>query len=548
MGTHATTDDTIQTTPTQTATPQEEMTRRKGLSVAPKINIGKEIVGMSGAKKAKSILEATQKQAKSVRDWLLNSEAGFDFRDYINKEAQDKPEFLEMDMDVEEKDPDGKPVTVYKTVAVVLSIYNAKIEAYLNWGEEEFMKAFYAVETESLTDEEKQARMHPLVQRLIRRAAHTALWKFEVSKSKSLEELDFAIRKFFEDGYLEEALDEEVKQEKQRLYSGGKHQLIYGPEGKLYKLVNAERFGRMGDDTATKEEVCGIVVEREFNLKSFLAKEADMKDQQMVKGSEMTIENLWKGDVVGNGLCALSYHTQNNPPQKRVLQVKLDGNGLIWLNEASIVLVEWVKKIRDGKIRFNLDELFDEEGYLLKANDLSKPTASRHLAGTDLELWLERRRLISAFRDRVHYALESWMIRERGGRQNQQKVGKPALYQSKERPKVKSVSPETLRVIQQDLGYIGTISAIAWLVDGKPGDAVLVVSEFDGLEVMAIRMRRRYEDGKSLVSMTNAWREAEQHFDGLKNKEFEEKPRFDGVDDPLGKFLRVSWRQTKFPG
>ena len=106
-----------------------------GLKVAPKINISKATVGLDGIAKARAIIQAIIAQAKSVKDWLMKSDTGFNLVRDIDQAVRDEgPEFLDIMINMEEQCPEGT-FTVSRTTREVRDIFKVKINAYLNWGE-----------------------------------------------------------------------------------------------------------------------------------------------------------------------------------------------------------------------------------------------------------------------------------------------------------------------------------------------------------------------------------------------------------------------------
>ncbi len=531
--------------PASTAVDALSRQKKGGLKAAPKFKLGG-TAGLGAIAKAMAIIKQVTGQALAVKNWLLNVANGFTLLQEIDKAvAEYGPEVLDVVTDMEEEGPEG-PVTVSMTTGELQRVTQVKVNAYLGWGNPKVMEAFNGLEKD-LTAEEVGARQDLTVQKLIRRAAHTARWLFKLSGVKTSEELRSLTTTLFNEGYLEEASGEEIKEEGRRVQGGGKHHLIRGPEGKLYKLTNDNRFGRMGDDMATVEEVFGKVAELSSSLRSKEVHAAKAKEDQLKEDSEMEIDALWADRRYGNGLCALEWFTKDSRSQRRVLQVRLDESGCIWPVAASEGLDYDIQMAKNMKLRILLADLKDERGNLLRADKLPEMKVSRTLEEDEYQLFCERKKVFYRFRELVHLAFEDWMT---GRPQPSPQPEKPRPKRT-ERPKAKPVSPATLQMIHKDLGYIDTITAMEWLLEEKAGDAVMVISEWnDGkntFEVLAIRMRRIVREGKRFIAMVNAWHEAEGFFAGLKEKEFEEKLRFEGVDEPLGKFLRACWRQAKHP-
>lgn len=530
---------------------KEKLVRMGGLRSVPKIGVGGTTMGLDAIKKARAIIRATIEEAKSVKEWLMNIQTGFSFVREIDKGIrEDGPDFLEVPVDMEEQRPGGTAVTVTRTAREARNISQVKIDAYLNWGEEKEMEALDALD-EQLSPEEKEARRDPIVQKLIRRAAHTARWLFKLSEVKILEEIHVLVAGFYQEGYLEQATDQEIKEDERRFHGGDKNHLVRGPKSGLYKLTNDDRFGRMGDDVATVEEIFGKVAEVSQRLQKKEAdalqqKENRLKDPEI---SNMTIADLWEGRQHGNGLCALEWFTKEGRAERRILQVRLDDSDSIWLEDANDDdLMETVESARKEKIRIPLEEFKNEDGGLLFADELPKKKAVGLLEGRQLKLWQDRMKTYNRARSLIHCALEYWVT---GARPHPKTQTYESQFQRVKRPPAKPVSPETMRLIEKDLGYKGTISPLEWLVRGELGDAVLAIRWNDGKNVfdaLAIRMRRTHKDGKNIISMVNTWHEAQEFFSGLKDKEFEETDRFEGIDMRLGKFLRACWKQTKYPG
>ncbi len=454
---------------------------KAGLEAPPEVTIPDEVVGESQLEKARRVLQGTKGRASGIRQWLVKNGLPFvrQVDDIVKSEGED---YLEMAIEVVTT-KDGEKSTVQKPAGQVRNEFVDSIDGYLNWPED------------------------GVVGKLIRRAGHSAVVMFEIGQAQSLPDLHSALADIYRRGYLDEAEDGKIR----------------GPGGKNYSLTDDKRFGEMGNDPETVKEIVDLINVQVARFRREFYQDAKAVERRLVGESKMSIADLCDGQVTGNGLCALKLVPHDRFRDEGVLQVRLDEDGRIWPMVGSGRLQEIVASLQNSKAFITLDSLFNADGDLEE-----KPPRfnSRIRLGEE------------EFRAWVGLRIKFWHWVRQGvanslRESERQKKAEEAKQAGAERiQKIKDALTDDRPIIDEK----------QWL-SGKAGDTILVNERWDDngklYPLVVVRVRREVKD-EAFISIVSTSPDSAELFDGVKG-EYAEGERFQGVKDPLGRFLRAMY-------
>ncbi|OGG40448.1 hypothetical protein A3A21_00610 [Candidatus Jorgensenbacteria bacterium RIFCSPLOWO2_01_FULL_45_25b] len=462
---------------------------KAGLEAPPDITIPEGKVGESSLEQARRVLQGTKGKANAIRQWMTKT--GFPFvKDVDDSVSAEGTEFLEMPIEVTVTGDNGEKVIVMKSAGQVRNEFAETIDRHLNWPED------------------------GVVGRLILRAAHSAKILFELSQAKSLPELHGVLATIYEDGYLDEAPNGQIR----------------GPGGKNYTLTTDKRFGELGNDETTAREVADLVITQSARFRTEFFRDAKEVERRLTEKSEMSVADLCGGQVVGNGFCALRITAHAEYRDEGILQVRLDGEGRIWPMAGSGRLQEGVAALQNSKAFITLESLVKEDGSLEERPP--RFNSRVRLGEMEFKKWLGLR-------------IKFWHWIRQGIGESLTQLEKKARIEETRQAKVVRIQ-EVKDALTDDQPLIDEGK---WLA-GNNGDTILVIEDWRDKDsgalypLIVVRVRRETEDKEekahSVVSIVNASPECEEFFDGVTGK-YAEGECFRGVKDPLRRLLRAAY-------